>query len=150
MEPNMSMTTTSGRESLGGFSSGGDDPRAASSRVWKGTDQPRQTVSAAAPELAVELQQQMPEGSGALVEERQMLPWLIGGLATAGLIIGAIIIGWSSGWAAAATGIVWLLMGYAVAWSVVWGAGLLRARDEEIVEAKVVHGEVPPPPGRTD
>ena len=115
-----------------------------------GSDQPQPTVSAAEPDLAVEHQENMPEGSGAVLEERQMLPWLVGGLATAGLIVGAVIIGWSSGWAAAVTGIVWLLMGYAVAWSVVWGAGLLRARDEEIVEEKIVHGVLPPPVGRTD
>jgi hypothetical protein len=64
------------------------------------------------------------------------------------LVAGALLIGFTTSWSAAVVGIVWLLMGFAVSWSVVWGAGLLRVQDEQLVEEKLDHGEMPPPAGR--
>lgn len=95
--------------------------------------------------LIVEHEKHMPEGVGVIAEERRIWPWVAGGLATAGLIIGAVVLGVTVNWLAAMVAIVWLLMGYAVAWIVVWGAGLLRAGDEVEAEQKVDRGEMPPP-----
>ncbi len=117
-------------------------------RVRQVVDAPPPTPAVTEPELVAEHQKHMPEGQGAMVEERNMTPWVMAILATSVLVAGALVIGLSFGWVAAIVGIVWLLMGYAVSWSVVWGAGLFRARDEEIVEEKVDQGELPPPPGR--
>ena len=117
-------------------------------RVRSAVDAPPLSTSEIEPELVAEHQQNMPEGEGAIIEERKLLPWVMAGLATFVLVAGALMIGLRFGWIAAGMGIIWLLMGFAVSWSVVWGAGLLRARDEQIVEKKVERGQVPPPPGR--
>lgn len=98
--------------------------------------------------LIVEHEKHMPEGVGIVPEERRIWPWVAGALATVGLIIGAVVIGATVGWSAAVVGIIWLLMGYAVSWIVVWGAGLLRAGDEREAERKVDNGEMPPPAER--
>ncbi|MBX3404382.1 MAG: hypothetical protein KF699_13305 [Phycisphaeraceae bacterium] len=98
--------------------------------------------------LIIEHEKHMPEGVGILPEERRLWPWVAGGLATAGLLIGAVVIGATVNWLAAAVGIIWLLMGYAVAWIVVWGAGLMRSQDEVEAEHKVERGELPPPAER--
>jgi hypothetical protein len=119
-------------------------------RVQPVIDLPPPTHGQTEPDLVAAHQQNMPEGPGAVVEERKQLPWLIAVFATTVLVAGAIIIGVRFGWIAGIVGIVWLLLGFAVSWSVVWGAGLLRARDEEIVEEKIEQGEMPPPPGRRD
>lgn len=95
--------------------------------------------------LIVEHEKHMPEGVGILPEERRLWPWVAGALATAGLVAGALVLGATVNWVAAVVGIVWLIMGYAVAWSVVWGAGLLRSGDEIEAERKVDRGEMPPP-----
>jgi hypothetical protein len=66
--------------------------------------------------------------------EHRATPWLLGSMAVAGLAIvcsGMYAVG---GLQAAAVGAAWLVAGYAAAWSVVWGAGLLRARDELEIE----------------
>ena len=125
-----------------------DDFPTVPSRVHPVIDVLAPTHAATEPELVVEHQKHMPDGQGVMVEERVLFPWVVGGLATLVLIAGAILIGSSVGWIAAVVGIVWLLMGYAVSWSVVWGAGLFRAQDEQTVETMLDHGEMPPPAGR--
>ena len=98
--------------------------------------------------LIVEHEKHMPEGVGAMAEERRIWPWVAGALATVGLIVGAVVIGATVDWSAAVVGVIWLLMGYAVAWIVVWGAGLMRDGDEVEAEHKVDRGELPPPAER--
>lgn len=117
-------------------------------RVRPVIELPHPTHAATEPELVIEHQKHMPDGQGVLVEEGTVLPWVAGALATIVLIAGAVVIGATVGWSAAVVGIVWLIMGFAVSWSVVWGAGLLRMQDERIVEEKLDHGEMPPPAGR--
>ncbi len=117
-------------------------------RVRQVIDLPPPTHAVTEPELVIEHQKHMPDGPGMMIEERAALPWAVGGLATLGLILGAVVIGATLNWTAAVVGIVWLLMGYAVAWIVVWGAGLCRVHDEAEVESLLDHGEMPPPAGR--
>lgn len=79
-----------------------------------------------------------PDGSAAMPHERQYLPWVMGGLAVGGLVIvgtGMFLVG---GVQAMAVGLAWVLAGYAVAWIVVWAAGLARAREEEDIERQIV------------
>jgi hypothetical protein len=87
----------------------------------------------------------MPDGSAAMPHERQYIPWMIAGLAIAGLVIVGLGMFAVGGLSAAIVGLVWVLMGYAVAWSVVWMAGLIRVKEEhEIEEAlHVLHGHLP-------
>ncbi len=78
-----------------------------------------------------------PDGSAALPHEGRYLPLLIGGLATGGLLIvgiGMFIVG---GVQAMAMGLAWVLAGYAVAWIVVWAAGVARAREEAEIEREI-------------
>jgi len=117
-------------------------------RVHPVIDLPPPTHAATEPDLVMEHQKHMPDGQGVLLQERAVFPWVVGGLATMVLIAGALLIGFTTSWSAAIVGIVWLLMGFAVSWSVVWGAGLLRVQDEQLVEEKLDHGEMPPPAGR--
>lgn len=79
-----------------------------------------------------------PDGSAAMPHERQYLPWMVGGLAAGGLLIvgtGMFLVG---GVQAMAVGLAWVLAGYAVAWIVVWAAGLARAREEAEIERGIV------------
>lgn len=143
------MSTTSLHAGSGSFAfQNVDELPTVPPRIRPVMDLPPPTHAATEPELVIEHQKHMPDGQGVLVEERAILPWVAGALATAVLIAGAIMIGATVGWIAAVVGIVWLVMGFAVSWSVVWGAGLLRAQDERLVEEKLDQGELPPPAGR--
>ncbi len=79
-----------------------------------------------------------PDGSGAMAHEGRYLGWVVGLLAAGGLLIvgvGMFIVG---GVQAMAVGLAWVLAGYAVAWIVVWAAGLARAREEQEIEREIV------------
>lgn len=79
-----------------------------------------------------------PDGSGAHAHEGRYLGWVVGLLAAGGLLIvgaGMFIVG---GVQAMAVGLAWVLAGYAVAWIVVWAAGLARAREEAQIEREIV------------
>ena len=102
----------------------------------------RDTDALIAPaEKIIAAEHHVPEGAGHCLHERMVLPWLIGGMG----VLGVAAVGGSlfliDGWRAAALGVVWVLLGYAVAWSVVWGAGLFRAADEKHVEERIIHDE---------
>jgi hypothetical protein len=143
------MATSSVQAGSGSFAfHQADDVPIVPPRVLPVIDLPAPHHAATEPDLVVEHQKHMPDGQGAMVEEAATLPWVMGILATIVLIAGALVIGFTMSWTAALVGIVWLVMGYAVSWSVVWGAGLCRASDERIVEAKLDQGEMPPPAGR--
>ena len=79
-----------------------------------------------------------PDGSAAMPHERQYLPWVVGGLAVGGLLIVGIGMFLVGGVQAMAVGLAWVLAGYAVAWIVVWAAGLARAREEAEIEREIV------------
>jgi hypothetical protein len=78
-----------------------------------------------------------PDGSAASPHEGRYLPLLIGGLAIGGLLIvgiGMFVVG---GVQAMAMGLTWVLAGYAVAWIVVWAAGMARAKEEAEIEREI-------------
>jgi len=75
-----------------------------------------------------------PDGMGVMVHEHRVTPWLIGGLGVAGLAIVCGSMFAVGGVQAAVVGGAWLIAGYAAAWSVVWGASVLRARDDVEIE----------------
>ncbi|MCC6321566.1 MAG: hypothetical protein IT438_09060 [Phycisphaerales bacterium] len=83
----------------------------------------------------------IPDGPSALAYEAPILPWVIGALAAVGIGVVAFLMS-PSGWRAVLIGEVWLLMGYAVSWIVVWGAGLMRARDEHEIEEHIIQDGV--------
>lgn len=95
---------------------------------------PPATDSDLSPVEILEAEHHTPEGSPGIVHEHRATPWLIGGLAFSGLLIVGLSMFAVGGVQAMAVGMVWLCGGYAAAWSVVWGAGLLRARDEVEIE----------------
>lgn len=71
-----------------------------------------------------------PEGAGPAMHER-LLPVLMSGMALLGIAIIGVVLGVAGGWRAALLGIGAVLTGCAVAWIVVWGAGVMRAREEQ-------------------
>ena len=93
--------------------------------------------------------QHTPEGKPAVHHEGKISLEVGAILAIGGLVVAAAVLYFYAGLGAAAMGAVFLLMYYGVAWAVVWGPGLIRAREEteaeEIVEIKR-HGDHPPPP----
>lgn len=82
-----------------------------------------------------------PDGAGPSMQE-WMLPVLMSCMALLGVAIVGTVLGLASGWRAALLGIGAVLTGCSVSWIVVWGAGVMRAREErrasEEVEANVV------------
>jgi hypothetical protein len=78
-----------------------------------------------------------PDGSAALPHERQYLKWVVGGLASAGLLVVGISMYAVGGVQAMAVGMTWVIAGYAVAWIVVWAAGMARAREEAEIEREI-------------
>lgn len=80
-----------------------------------------------------------PDGAPADPSEFQRVPRLLVVLAVMGIIVVAGVLGSTGDWRAALLGIVWLILGYAVSWSVVWVTGLIRAREErEITEEHII------------
>ena len=92
----------------------------------------------ASPEKIIAAERHVPEGVGPSLHEGAVLPWLIGGMGVVGLLAVASSLYLIDGWRATAIGVVWVLMGYAVAWSVVWGAGMFRAADEKHIEEHII------------
>ncbi len=78
-----------------------------------------------------------PDGPAAILHEDRIWPRLAAALALAGLLVVGVLLYARDGWGAAAMGMVWLGMGYAVACIVVWAAGLARARDEHEIEREL-------------
>lgn len=138
----MSATEMQGRDGSE-LAAAGDDAPTVPQQVVESKPAPPMTPLDGV--LIAEHEKHMPEGVGAVSEERWKWPWVAGGLGTVGLIVGAVVLGVTVNWMAAVVAIVWLLMGYAVAWSVVWGAGVMRSGDEAEAERKVDRGELPPP-----
>lgn len=91
-------------------------------------------------ELKSAEQRLAPEGAPPRTGERAWLPWLMTGLALAAL---AVVVGglyFADGARAAAVGAVWVVLFYAVSCAVVWGAGLMRAKDETAVIHRIEDG----------
>jgi hypothetical protein len=80
---------------------------------------------------------QMPEGAGPAANERRVVPWVVGGLAVIGLVVVGSVIGLSEGWRAGLVAVVLVLLAYCVSWIVVWGAGVMRAKDEAVAAGEV-------------
>jgi hypothetical protein len=76
----------------------------------------------------------LPDGTPSDAHERRTTPWLIGGLAIFGLVLVGTVMFIADGVEAMFVALTWMIVGYSVAWIVVWAAGLLRARDEKEVE----------------
>ncbi len=82
-----------------------------------------------------------PDGAGPSTGER-LLPVLMSVMALLGVAIVGTVMGIADGWRAALLGIGAVLTGCSVSWIVVWGAGVIRAREEQRtsdeVEANVI------------
>ena len=78
-----------------------------------------------------------PDGSAAHPHERRFLGVMVGGLATMGLLIVGVSMFIVGGVQAMAMGLTWVLAGYAVAWIVVWAAGIARAKEEAEIEREI-------------
>jgi hypothetical protein len=93
------------------------------------------------PELVLDIERHTPEGAGPKPHEHVM-PYLMGALALLGVTLIGIVFGVTEGWRAALLGIGAVMTGCSVGWIVVWGAGLMRVREErqisDEVEAHVV------------
>jgi hypothetical protein len=80
---------------------------------------------------------QTPDGSAANPKEHRVVPWVVGSLATAGLLIAGASMYAVGGLQAAIVGVTWVLAGYGVAWIVVWGAAIARGREEVEIEERI-------------
>jgi hypothetical protein len=79
-------------------------------------------------------EEKTPDGPAANPHERLVWPWLMAGMGILGLVGVGTVMYVRGGWDAAAVGVTWLGLGYAVSWIVVWAAGLLRAKEEHEIE----------------
>ncbi|HVU62380.1 MAG TPA: hypothetical protein VHC70_00275 [Phycisphaerales bacterium] len=82
-------------------------------------------------------EEKTPDGPGANPHERRVWPWVMVGLGAVGLIGVGVVMYLHGGWDSAAVGLTWVGMGYAVAWIVVWAAGLMRAKEEREIELEI-------------
>ncbi|HMN39566.1 MAG TPA: hypothetical protein PKE29_01890 [Phycisphaerales bacterium] len=82
-------------------------------------------------------QTRAPDGPGAMLHEERIWPRLAAVLALIGLVAVGAWLYLRDGWGAATMGVVWLIMGYAVAWIVVWAAGLARVREQHEIEREL-------------
>lgn len=119
------------------------NPRAASEPLRKAEKNP--PLELAPDDELLRAERKNPEGAPALAHEWLYTPWLMGALAVIGLIVVGSVMGAAAGWRAALLGIVWLMLGYAVSWIVVWGAGLMRLKEEQELEEIIIEYGAPPP-----
>lgn len=80
---------------------------------------------------------QTPDGSASDPKEHRVVPWVVAGLAAAGLLIASVSMYAVGGLQAAIVGVAWVLAGYGVAWIVVWGAAIARGREEVEIEERI-------------
>jgi hypothetical protein len=86
----------------------------------------------------------VPEGAPPRTGERHWMPALMVGLALVALAVVVTAMYLADGWEAAGIAAVWVMLFYAVSCGVVWGAGLMRARDEDQVVHRIEDGRVAP------
>lgn len=115
----------------------------------KEDERAKEAAKAPPPELVLDVERHMPDGAGPTATERLLMPWVVGVLAVLGVVVVGTVLGFSAGWRAAIIGIGWVLLAYLVSWIVVWGAGLLRAKEEreisEEIEEHLIEDPLPGP-----
>lgn len=117
-------------------------------RVWSSADQrlamiettreaEARTGDAAPEDIVLDIERHTPEGAGVSSHECRWLPVLMPGLALLGITTVMMVLGVSEGWRAGLLGAGAVLTGCAVSWIVVWGAGLMRRREETQIRHEV-------------
>jgi hypothetical protein len=95
------------------------------------------TGDAAPPEIVLDIERHTPDGAGVSAHECRWMPLVMAGLALAGITVVAVVLGVSDGWRAGLLGAGAVVTGCAVGWIVVWGAGLMRRREEQQISHEV-------------
>ena len=94
-------------------------------------------------ELMFKAEHGMPDGSAAHPNEHHFVPLMIAGLALFGLVVVGVSMYIVGGVQAMGMGLAWVIAGYAVGWSVVWAAGMIRTKEEGEIERDIWNQRAP-------
>lgn len=87
--------------------------------------------------VVLDIERHMPDGSAPTANERRVVPWVLAILGVAGLTVIVTIFTSISGWRAGLMAGAWVLLAYCVSWAAVWGAGLMRVKEEKQISDEV-------------
>lgn len=95
------------------------------------------TGEAAPPEIVLDIERHTPDGAGVSPHEGRWLPLTMAAMSLAGITTVMAVLGSIEGWRAGLLGAGAVVTGCAVGWIVVWGAGLMRRREEQQISHEV-------------